>query len=924
MANRLISLLFISLIIVIRVQGQGLMCESSEPFCTGTIYNFPAGTTGTAQPGANYGCLQTQPAPAWYHMLIDNPGSITIYMYSTPLVDIDFICWGPFSDPYSPCVTGLTAATIVDCSYSPNPTEYCDIPNGQTGQYYILLITNFSQQPCNITFSQTAGNGSTDCTILPPPVSNNGPLCVGDTLHLFADTIINASYWWSGPNGFLSAQQNPVIPNVTLANAGDYSCIITVNGQSSDPAVTTVNIYNLPTATFLSDDTTICIGTPAFARFSFTGWGPFKIYYTDGTNNFMSPNLYGPVDTVFLSPTTQTDYTFTKVSDLHCDRTLLFMNMNVDTYPLTTGIMSGSGDICAGEPASLLFNLTGTPPWNITYTANGTNPQTVITNTTPYTEEVYPAVPTLYAFTALEDVHCDGEASGQVQVSVSPSPDANAGTDQTLPYGANTVLQGSASGGSGNYSYSWTPADKLVNPNIAQPTTVNLTETTLFTLTVTDNNGGCFNSDDMWVTITGGPLGCNPYATPNEICNNLTSQLYATAGGGSGNYTYTWTSVPAGFSSNIANPVVNPSETTTYYVSISDGYNVVNGNTTITVNPRPLPNAGANQTIPHGTSTTLDGSSSGGSGNYTYRWEPADKLLNAYVAGPQTVNLYTTTLFMLYTTDLNTGCACENPASMSVIISGEALSASPTAEPDEICKGMTTTLHALAGGGSGLYTYSWSSNPVGFFSSDPDPVITPTMTTLYAVEVNDGYNTSTGYVNVTVLAAPEINLGPPSITVCVYDTIMLNAGNPGSTYLWSNGSVEQTIPVATTGIGFDIQTHSVLVTSPTGCQSQDSITVVFDFSECNGVEDNIAGSVKLYPNPGEGKLHVVFEDGTGPSTVAVVNLLGKTVSGPFTYPVRNISHEVILNLSDLPDGLYFIHVLLDDQTARDFKYVLKR
>jgi hypothetical protein len=370
--NRKIFLVFgLSLLALVKLSGQGLMCETSEPFCTGSIYTFPAGTTGQAQPGAFYGCLSTQPAPAWYHMLIDNPGAITIYMYSTPLVDIDFICWGPFADPYEPCVQGLTSGTVVDCSYSPNPTEYCDIPNGLTGQYYILLITNYSQQPCEITFSQTAGNGSTDCTILPPPVGNNGPLCVGETLNLYAETIPNANYYWSGPNGFLSTQQNPVILNVSMVNAGNYSCIITVNGQSSDPAITTVIIYTLPAAELLSPDTTVCPGNPAFAIMHFTGWGPFKVYYNDGVNNLIATGLYGPQDTIFLYPAGPTTYTFTKVEDLHCDRNLLFMDMLAGTYPATSGSLSGSTTICAGEPAQLTFNLTGTPPWSITYTTNG-------------------------------------------------------------------------------------------------------------------------------------------------------------------------------------------------------------------------------------------------------------------------------------------------------------------------------------------------------------------------------------------------------------------------------------------------------------------------------------------------------------------------------------------------------------------------
>ena len=101
-------------------------------------------------------------------MRIGDPGAIDIYMYSTPAVDIDFCCWGPFEDPTAPCPNGLTADKVVDCSYSIYDTEHCIIPNGQTGEYYILVITNYSNQPCNINFSKVAGSGDTDCGILPP------------------------------------------------------------------------------------------------------------------------------------------------------------------------------------------------------------------------------------------------------------------------------------------------------------------------------------------------------------------------------------------------------------------------------------------------------------------------------------------------------------------------------------------------------------------------------------------------------------------------------------------------------------------------------------------------------------------------------------------------------------------------------------
>lgn len=58
---------------------------------------------------------------------------------------------------------------------------------------------------------------------------------------------------------------------------------------------------------------------------------------------------------------------------------------------------------------------------------------------------------------------------------------------------------------------------------------------------------------------------------PYRLCEGDSSQLEAFAYGGSGTYTYSWTSQPAGFTANIANPVVVPSDSTIYYVAVSDG-----------------------------------------------------------------------------------------------------------------------------------------------------------------------------------------------------------------------------------------------------------------------------------------------------------------------------------------------------------------
>ncbi len=1076
--------------------SQGLLCQEADPFCTGTIYNYPAGTTGYSQSGPYYACLYTQPCPAWYYMRIGNPGPITIYMFSTPLKDIDFICWGPFADPVSPCSGGLTASKVVDCCYCADPQEWCDIPNGQTGEYYILLITNYSQQPCNITFSQTAGTGSTDCTILPPPVSNDSPLCVGDTLHLYADTVINATYAWTGPNGFTSNLRNPSIPDVTLANAGDYSCIITQYGQNSTPAITTVIINDLPDAALIEDDTTTCPADTAWMLVQLTGAGPFEVSYTDGGNNFIASDLNGPVDTIFVYPIGPAIYTLTRVSDTICSKILTGITFEVLNFPVATGLLTGDAAICQGDTAQLVFNLTGSPPWSITYTQNGINPQTVIATSTPFFIFVSPAVSTFYQFTQLADLHCigipsgdafitvdqpegimsggaticagdsailifvmsgfppwtitytanggnqqtvtanyspfsiavypvvttlyeftmltdgfcagtasgqalvtihqptgtlsgadtvcsgdpgqitfnltgnppwnvtytenggnpqnltvystpynlsvspvvttlyqfihledsdcEGTATGEALISVNPNPIVYAGSDQTIPNGTSTLLPGEVTGGSGNYSYQWEPAGKLVNPAALQPTTVNLTETTLFTLTATDNNGGCYGIDDILITITGGVLSCNPFANPTVICRGESSQLQAMASGGSGNYTYSWISDPPGFFSDISNPVVIPDLTTNYTATVNDGYNITDGSTLVTVNQLPVPYAGPDQAIVYGAATTLDGSATSGSGNYSYHWEPVDKLINPDVPDPVTVDLYETTLFTLRVSDIQTGCVCCEVDVVAIIISGSAMSINPTAQPSTICSGDTTQLFALAGGGTGSYTYDWSSDPPGFASSLPDPKVHPLVTTIYSVEVTDGFNIATGSVGVTVNQSPAVNLGPDT-TVCVYDTVTIDAGNPGASYHWSNGSTERKIKAGSTGIGYDIKVFTVLVTSPEGCEAIGQKTIFFDFAACSGLnEQPDFNTFRIFPNPGNGLFFIESKGPGGKFLLFVTDMFGRDIIKYREILVGRQGERYVCNIENFPPGIYLVRILGAEKRTTSVKYILLR
>lgn len=84
-------------------------------------------------------------------------------------------------------------------------------------------------------------------------------------------------------------------------------------------------------------------------------------------------------------------------------------------------------------------------------------------------------------------------ASDTVRITVTSSRQpllANAGPNVSTPVGSGVTLKGSATGGSGSYSYAWSPAAGLSSTTVAEPTfTPSAAGTTTLTLTVTDSEG---------------------------------------------------------------------------------------------------------------------------------------------------------------------------------------------------------------------------------------------------------------------------------------------------------------------------------------------------------------------------------------------------------------------------------------------------
>ncbi len=106
-----------------------------------------------------------------------------------------------------------------------------------------------------------------------------------------------------------------------------------------------------------------------------------------------------------------------------------------------------------------------------------------------------------YVVWAMDENGCMGD-SEPLSIVLPDRPIADAGEDQTIDYNTSTTLSAEDGGADPtNYTYSWEPAELLVDANVQNPETINLTETTTFTLTVLDLDSDCDNFDEVTVFV---------------------------------------------------------------------------------------------------------------------------------------------------------------------------------------------------------------------------------------------------------------------------------------------------------------------------------------------------------------------------------------------------------------------------------------
>jgi hypothetical protein len=305
------------------------------------------------------------------------------------------------------------------------------------------------------------------------------------------------------------------------------------------------------------------------------------------------------------------------------------------------------------------------------------------------------------------------------------------------------------SGGTGPFTYTWTPTG-------SNSATISGVPTGIYTVAVKDASCGVVTAT---VNIPGNPIISVNNAT---ICSG-SGPVTLLASGAS---TYSWNT-----GATTPQIIVSPSVTTIYTVTGSNGSCSSIKTATVYVNTTPSVNiVSSNSVICAGQSVTLTAS-----GASTYSWSTGATSPTIVVTPSSSGNTY-------FVTGYNMPCSNTKSISISVVPSPTV---NVTASSATLCSGGTATLYA-----SGASTYTWSTG-----SNAASIAVSPSVTTTYTVTgSNGGSCTSTKTVTVYAGTAPTVNIVASSSVVCAGQTVTLSVSG-ASTYSWSTGSTSPTIVV---------------------------------------------------------------------------------------------------------------------------------
>jgi len=701
--------------------------------------------------------------------------------------------------------------TTLTASYTPSATE---ISAGTT----TLTLSSLNNGAC------TAATDQMVITITPSPTvsaGGNQTVCANNSQVTLNGTFAIASgiTWSSSGTGTFTPDNvtasTSYSPSAADISAGTTTLTITSTGNGNCLAVTNTMVVTINPAPIVNGgaDIFVCSNNPN-ATLSGTSSTGAAQWSTSGTGTFTPNNI--TLNATYISSASDisggvTTLTLTSTNNASCLAVADTLTIKY-TAPPTVNAGVGSS-VCANNSAVTLSGTssTGAGAW----TTSGTGAFTPNNNTlnATYNPSVADATAGTVTLT-LASTNNGGclAVTSALTLTITPSPTANAGTDQTVcGNNANVALTGSvtiASGGiwSSTGTGTFTPDNTNLNTTYI-PSNADTTAGSVKVILTTTGNGNCnATTDTMLVTITNAP-SVSAGADAN-VCLSSPSHLLS---GSSSTGSAAWSTLGTGtFTPNNttlnATYVPSTTDTTIKHVTLiltsanNGGCNAVTDTMKIVYTNIPTVNAGSNQTVcGNNANVILSGSSSTGTGAWTSSgtgtFTPNNNALNGtYIPS----NADTAAGNITLTISSSGGCATVTQTISVVITNAPGVNAGTDVA---VCaNNATVTLNGNVSGATS--TGIWSTNGTGTFN--------PNNNTLNATYTPSGADTTAGNVTMILTStgngnclaatdtmkivythAPHANAGSDAI-VCANNAVVLSGTISGGTGngIWTttNGS----------------------------------------------------------------------------------------------------------------------------------------
>lgn len=250
----------------------------------------------------------------------------------------------------------------------------------------------------------------------------------------------------------------------------------------------------------------------------------------------------------------------------------------------------------------------------------------------------------------------------------------------------------------------------------------------------------------------------------------------------------------------------------------------------------------------------------------------------------------------------------------------DILNINAIATPSSVCNGSSSVLNANVTGGSGTYTYSWSSIPAGFTSDQPTVTVNPTVSTRYIATINDGTITKSDTANLTVVPNPSV-VTDNDTTYCWWVSafpVSADVQNASHVVWTTAGDGHFLIDTIVSSLYYpgsgDHSAGSVTLTltanaiAPCTQTASDPITIVFD--PCTGIPapNQDAFSVLMQPNPAVNNVTITVTGLNDEKVeVTIADIQGQMV---YNQAFENSGLTLVkkIDLSSLPKGAYLVKV----------------